>query len=88
MTHRIFIEFFTSEGFVVRVLGLIERRGFAVRRIAMAEDPGGRRASLALEVAQRDPGRSVETLTRQLHRLHGIASVNHERTFFFQEHAA
>ena len=35
------------EGAVLRMIGLVERRGFRIRRVAMAEQPCGRRGSLA-----------------------------------------
>jgi acetolactate synthase regulatory subunit len=78
-TLRLFVEFEIAEGAVVRMLGLIERRGFRVRRVAMAEQPCGRRASLALMIAPMDDGRSVDVLARQLERLHGVRQVTHER---------
>ncbi len=88
MTHRLFIEFLAAEGAVKRMLGLIERRGFILRRISMAELPDGRRASLALEVEARDPGRSIETLSRQVERLHGVTGITHQRGFTATEQAA
>ncbi len=84
---RMFIEYAAQEGAIVRMLGLVERRGFIVRRAAMAEQPCGRRATLALTVEPRDHGRSVDVLARQLSRLHGVARVAHE-TAFIQEQAA
>ncbi len=77
--QRLFVEFEIAEGAVVRMLGLIERRGFRVRRVAMAEQPCGRRASLALAIAPMDDGRCVDVLARQLERLHGVCRVTHER---------
>ena len=78
-TQRLFVEFEIAEGAVVRMLGLIERRGFRVRRVAMAEQPCGRRASLALAIAPMDASRDVEVLARQLERLHGVWRVTFER---------
>ena len=77
-TERIFVEFDTAEGAVLRMIGLVERRGFRIRRVAMAEQPCGRRGSLALQIAPNDPGRSVGVLTAQLGRLHGVQKVSHE----------
>ena len=84
---RLFIEFEPREGAIVRMVGLIERRGFIVRRVAMAEQPCGRRATLVLLVEPRDAGRSVETLALQLGRLHGVGRVEHENALI-QDQAA
>ena len=77
-TERLFIEFDACEGAIVRIVGLVERRGFRVCRAAMSEQPGGREGSLALLVAPRDPGRCIEVLARQLERLHEVKRVAHE----------
>lgn len=84
---RLFIEFATAEGAVVRMIGLVERRGFLVRRVAMAEQPCGRRATLTLMVEGRDLGRSADTLALQLGRLHGVGRVETE-TAIIQDQAA
>ena len=84
-TERIFVEFDTAEGAVLRLLGLVERRGFRIRRVAMAEQPCGRRGSLALQVAAIGAGRSVGVLAAQLRRIHGVQRVSHE---FARERAA
>jgi acetolactate synthase regulatory subunit len=80
-TQRLVVEFAAEEGALVRMLGVVERRGFIVRRTVMAELPCGRRATLALTVEPRDAGRSVETLALQLGRIHGVGRVHHESTF-------
>jgi acetolactate synthase regulatory subunit len=77
-TQRLVVEFTAEEGALVRMLGVVERRGFIVRRTVMAELPCGRRATLALTVEPRDAGRSVETLALQLGRIHGVGRVHHE----------
>lgn len=86
-TARLFVEFGTAEGAVIRMIGLVERRGFIVRRVAMAEQPCGRRATLVLLVEPRDAGRSIDTLALQLGRLHGVGRVEHE-TALIQDQAA
>ena len=77
-TERIFVEFDTMEGAVLRMIGLVERRGFRIRRVAMAEQPCGRRGSLALQIAPNGAGRSVGVLAAQLRRIHGVHLVSHE----------
>ena len=73
MSDRIEITFVPGEGAVLRMLGLVERRGFAVRGIAMAETSSS--ASLAMDVAARDPLRRLDVLSRQLERLIEVQSV-------------
>ena len=77
-TERIFVEFEAVEGAVLRLIGLVERRGFRIRRVAMAEQPCGRRGSLALQVAPADAARSVQVLAAQLRRIHGVDQVSYE----------
>ena len=85
--QRLVVEYLAGEGALVRMLGLVERRGFVLRRSVMAELPCGRRATLALTVEPRDAGRSVETLARQLGRLHGVGKI-HCETNFIRDRAA
>ena len=85
--QRLVVEYMAGEGALVRMLGVVERRGFIVRRSVMAELPCGRRATLALTVEPRDAGRSVETLALQLGRLHGVGRV-HIETSFIRDKAA
>lgn len=73
MSGRVEISFVPGEGAVLRMLGLVERRGFAVRGIAMAE--GSSSATLAMDVEARDPLRSLDVLSRQLERLVDVRSV-------------
>jgi acetolactate synthase II small subunit len=70
--HRLAIDFTPAEGAVVRVLGLVERRGFVVRGVTMREQESG--ASLLLDLEPRDPGRRAEVVAQQLGRL---VDVNH-----------
>ena len=74
MSGRLIIDFRPEEGAVPRIVGLVERRGFELRGIAMSGNAP--RASLTLDVAPRDPGRRLDLLNRQLRRLHGVADVS------------
>lgn len=74
MTGRILIDFVPAEGAMVRMLGLVERRGFSLRGLAMEEYVEG--ASLILDLEPRDPSRRVEVLARQLCRLIDVNSVS------------
>ena len=73
MSERINITFTPGEGAVLRMLGLVERRGFLVRSIAMTEESSA--ATIAMDVEARDPGRRLEVVARQLGRLVDVQSV-------------
>ena len=74
MNDRITIDFDMAEGAVLRVLGLVERRGFEVRGIRLAEAEEGRGA-LALDVRARDASRNLAIVAGQLQRLHDVRTV-------------
>ena len=75
MTENLVVEFMPMEGAVLRMLGLVERRGYLLRNVAMNED--GDSASLVIDVQPLDSGRRVEVLGHQLRRLHGVSDVTH-----------
>ena len=77
MTEKLVVDFAPMEGAVLRMLGLVERRGFRVSRIGMTEQPCGKQASLALDLVARDGGRRIDVLGLQLRRLHGVSGVTH-----------
>jgi acetolactate synthase-1/3 small subunit/acetolactate synthase II small subunit len=79
---RLIVEYYVAEGAVVRMLGLVERRGFRVTRIAMAEQPCGRRGTLMIEVLANDAARTADILALQLGRLHGVGRVSHDSIAF------
>lgn len=79
MTEQLLIEYRPDEGALLRLLGLVERRGFRVVAIDMAELPGGGRAVATIDVAARDGSRALETLGMQIRRLHGIIQVSPAR---------
>ena len=74
MTGRIEIQFAPAEGAVLRMLGLVERRGFEVRGIEMAQGEG--QGSLSLQVEPRDPSRQLPIVAAQLRRLIEVQSVS------------
>ena len=74
MTERLTVGFTPAEGAVMRVLGVIERRGYVLRALAMSDLDDG--ASLAIEVEPRDSGRRVEVLAEQLRRLVDVNQVS------------
>lgn len=73
MIDRLTIEFNPAEGAVLRVLGLIERRGYLLRAVAMNEQAKG--ASLVVDVEPRDAGRRACVVAEQLRRLVDVKDV-------------
>ena len=68
------INFKPAEGAVIRILGLIERRGFILRDLAVRdEDADG---SLVVDLQPRDPERRLDVLARQVGRLVDVKSVS------------
>jgi acetolactate synthase-1/3 small subunit/acetolactate synthase II small subunit len=80
MNGRLVIAFRDEEGAVGRIVGLVERRGFELRGIAMSSDlPGDCGATghkLTLDVAARDASRRLDVLDLQLMRLDGVSQVS------------
>lgn len=74
MSERLTIEFNPAEGAVLRMLGLIERRGYELRAIAMNKQPRG--ASLVVDVEPRSVDRRVQVVAEQLRRLVDVNSVS------------
>jgi acetolactate synthase regulatory subunit len=74
MTSHVVIDFAAAEGAVLRMLGLVERRGFRVRSIAMREE--GEAGLLALDLQGEGPNRSLDVLALQLRRLHEVRNVS------------
>jgi acetolactate synthase regulatory subunit len=75
VTASIAIEFAVAEGAVVRMIGLIERRGFEVRGLGMTEHVPDGTASMVVELRPRGPLRRLGALDLQLRRLHGVTQV-------------
>jgi acetolactate synthase regulatory subunit len=73
-TQTLHIEFEPAEGAILRLIGLVERRGYDVCSISLpasAED----NMSLDLGVMARDASRDIGVLRRQIHRLIGVRRV-------------
>ena len=68
------VEFEAEEGAVVRLLGLIQRRGFTVESIVMPESTHKRKV-VNLTVAPADLVHRIEVLQRQITRLYEVRSV-------------
>ena len=74
MTGRVTIAFDPAEGAVLRMLGLVERRGFEVCHISMTRQAGQGRLELGVE--PRGPNRHLDILENQLGRLVEVRSVS------------
>jgi acetolactate synthase-1/3 small subunit/acetolactate synthase II small subunit len=73
---RLKIEYANNEGALLRVLGVVERRGFMIKSVAMNEHADGGTASLIVEVAPRGSERRLEVLTAFLRRMYEVQSIN------------
>jgi acetolactate synthase-1/3 small subunit/acetolactate synthase II small subunit len=78
VTERLTIDFTPAEGAVVRMIGLVERRGYVVRGLAMNEQADS--ASLTMDVEPRDASRRVQVVAAQLGRLIDVKHVSHSGT--------
>lgn len=70
MTATFLIHIDRAEGSLPRLIGLIERRGFHIDRLAVSDTGAHREVRLA--VRGRDAGRCAEVLGRQIDRLIGV----------------
>ncbi|MGD2131326.1 MAG: ACT domain-containing protein [Maricaulaceae bacterium] len=66
-----------AEGALVRLLGLVERRGWRFEAVDFGGPLDGER-KLTLSIAPRDAGRNAETLKRQLERLVDVRTAELE----------
>ncbi len=69
MTTRLRIEFDEAEGALLRMLGLVERRGYRLGEVLR------RGHLLEIELDPRDPSRRVEVVARQLRNLVDVRSI-------------
>lgn len=76
--ETICIEITRVEGAIQRLFGLIERRGFELTSFNMPEvHPHGSNDAyhVTVGITPRDASRSVDVLSRQIGRLHGIRRI-------------
>ena len=74
MSNTIHIQIDRADGSLQRLIGLVERRGFHIEGVSMA-DAGAARA-VALTVRGRDDQRCADALGRQIDRLFGVRRVS------------
>ena len=79
MSNRIEIDFTRSEGAVLRLIGLVERKGFDVCSVDMPETGPGP-ARLTLGVAPREASRRMDVLGRHVAKMYGVTAVRSEAT--------
>ena len=60
---------------MLRMLGLVERRGFRISAVTMPPRRNGEGGFIILDVQARDRNRRVEVLEAQLRRLHDIRNI-------------
>lgn len=73
MNHTLRMNIQKVEGAIIRLLGLIERRGFSVTAMNAHSDDVAQQVEITLQL--RSTGRSVDTLTRQIEKLYDVRSV-------------
>ena len=76
MSDTIHIQIDRADGSLQRLIGLVERRGFHIDGIDMADEGAFRR--VALTVRGRDAARCLDNLGRQIDRLFGVRRLPDE----------
>ncbi len=74
MSDTIHIQIDRADGSLQRLIGLVERRGFHIDGMSMADEGPSRR--IALTVRGRDAARSIDNLGCQIDRLFGVARIS------------
>jgi acetolactate synthase II small subunit len=70
--NTLHLEIDGADGSLLRLIGLIERRGFFIDKIVMDGEGNAGGRKVALGVRARDAHRCVEVLGRQIDRLYGV----------------
>ena len=73
MSDTIHIQIDRADGSLQRLIGLVERRGFHIDGMSMADEGPSRR--IALTVRGRDAARSIDNLGCQIDRLFGVSRI-------------
>ncbi|WP_428156358.1 ACT domain-containing protein [Brevundimonas sp.] len=76
MSDTIHIQIDRADGSLQRLIGLVERRGFHIDGMAMADEGAFRK--IALTVRGRDAGRCMDNLGRQIDRLFGVRRISND----------
>lgn len=75
MSNTLHVEIFEAEGALVRLIGLVERRGFTISSMAMSAPSNGS-SRVTLDIASRSGARQIDILTRQIERLFDVHAVS------------
>jgi len=78
--NTLHLEIDGADGSLLRLIGLVERRGFFIDRIELQGQGNAGSRKVALGVRSRDAGRCFETLGRQIDRLYGVTRHGGEIT--------
>jgi acetolactate synthase-1/3 small subunit len=73
MSDTIHIRIDRADGSLQRLIGLVERRGFHIDGMSMADEGAFRR--IAIQVRGRDAARCIDNLGRQIDGLYGASRV-------------
>jgi acetolactate synthase II small subunit len=73
MNHTLRMNIQKVEGAMIRLLGLIERRGFSVTAMNAHADDAAQQVEITIHLYS--SGRSVDTLTKQIGKLYDVRSV-------------
>jgi acetolactate synthase regulatory subunit len=68
------VELAEAEGALMRLIGLVERRGFTIKAMDKTEAADGH-ATVTMHLAPRDGVRSLDVLIRQISRLLDVRAV-------------
>lgn len=86
MTDTLNVQIDRADGSLQRLIGLVERRGFHIDGLTLADEGTMRRVSM--KVRGRDAGRCIENLGRQIDKLVGATRVTFAVAAFQTEAAA
>jgi acetolactate synthase II small subunit len=73
MNHTLRMNVQKVEGALIRLLGLIERRGFSVTAMHAHSDDATQQVEITIHL--HSTGRSVDTLAKQIGKLYDVRSV-------------
>lgn len=86
MSEVIHVQIDRADGSLQRLIGLVERRGFHIDGLILADEGALRRVQM--RVRGRDAARCTENLGRQIDRLYGCSRVAGSVAAFPSEAAA
>jgi acetolactate synthase-1/3 small subunit/acetolactate synthase II small subunit len=75
MSERITIKFRKSEGALVRLIGLVERKGWEVRGLDLTEGVQDDSTQMKVSLAPRDGTRAIEVLCRHVAKMHDVFGI-------------